>query len=88
MGEPTTRSFTVPDTSTLPSPASAMTRAAIELAGREGALAIEGWPVAGSDRQSPDAFLGREKVFEDLGFSCVERPSPQRAIMRLELSGI
>ena len=65
-----------------------LVRAAIELAGREGALAIEGWPVAGSDRQSPDAFLGREKVFEDLGFSCVERPSPQRAIMRLELSGI
>jgi len=65
----------------------ALVRAAVELARREGALAIEGWPLAGSDRRSPDAFLGREKVFEDLGFSCVERPSPQRAIMRLELRG-
>jgi GNAT superfamily N-acetyltransferase len=65
-----------------------LVRAAVELARREGASAIEGWPVAGSARRSGDAFLGREKVFEDLGFSCVERPSPQRAIMRLELSGI
>lgn len=65
-----------------------LVRAAVELARREGASAIEGWPVTGSDRGSGDAFLGREKVFEDLGFSCVERPSPQRAIMRLELSGI
>jgi hypothetical protein len=63
-------------------------RAAIELARQEGAIAIEGWPLAGPDRRSPDAFLGREKVFEELGFSCVERPSPQRAIMRLELSEI
>ena len=61
--------------------------AAVELARREGAFAIEGWPLAGSDRQSGDAFLGREKAFEDLGFSCVERPTPQRAIMRLELRG-
>jgi hypothetical protein len=64
-----------------------LVRAAVELARREGASAIEGWPVAGSDRRSADAFLGREKMFEELGFSCVARPSPQRAIMRLELSG-
>jgi GNAT superfamily N-acetyltransferase len=64
-----------------------LVRAAIDLARREGAIAIEGWPVAGSDRRSSDAFLGREKVFEDLGFRCVERPSPQRAIVRLEFTG-
>ena len=64
-----------------------LVRAAVELARREGAIAIEGWPIAGSDLRSPDAFLGREKVFEDLGFICVGRPSPQRAIMRLEFSG-
>lgn len=63
----------------------ALVRAAVELARREGAAAIEGWPLAGSDRQSADAFLGRERVFEDLGFRCVERPSRQRAIMRLDL---
>jgi GNAT superfamily N-acetyltransferase len=63
----------------------ALVRAAVELARQEGALAIEGWPLARSSRQTADAFLGREKVFEDLGFRCVERPSPERAIMRLEL---
>jgi GNAT superfamily N-acetyltransferase len=62
-----------------------LVRAAVELARREGASAIEGWPLAGSERRSADAFLGREQVFEDLGFSCVERPSPERVIMRLEL---
>lgn len=65
----------------------ALVRAAVDLARREGAVAIEGWPLTGSDRRSADAFLGREKVFEDLGFRCVERPSPQRAIMRLDLRG-
>ena len=65
----------------------ALVRAAVELARREGASAIEGWPLARSERRSDDAFLGREQVFEDLGFNCVERPSPERAIMRLELSG-
>ncbi len=59
--------------------------AAVELARSEGASAIEGWPLARSERQSADAFFGREQVFEDLGFRCVERPTPQRAIMRLEL---
>ena len=65
----------------------ALVSAAVELARREGAIAIEGWPLAGSERRSDDAFLGREQVFEDLGFNCVERPSPERAIMRLELNG-
>lgn len=66
----------------------ALVGAAVEMARREGALAVEGWPIAGSDRRSADAFLGREKVFEDLGFRCVGRPDPQRAIMRLELNGM
>jgi GNAT superfamily N-acetyltransferase len=63
-----------------------LVRAAVELARREGASAIEGWPLAGSERRDADAFLGREQVFDDLGFSCVERPSAERVIMRLELS--
>jgi GNAT superfamily N-acetyltransferase len=63
-----------------------LVRAAVELARSEGASAIEGWPLAGSEQRPADAFLGREQVFEDLGFTCVERPSPERVIMRLELS--
>jgi len=66
----------------------ALMRSAVELARREGALAIEGWPTAGSDPRSADAFLGRERAYEDLGFRCVARPTPQRAIMRLELNGL
>jgi len=62
-----------------------LVRAAVELASGEGARAIEGWPVTGSDRRSAEAFLGREKVFEDLGFHCVTRPDAHRAMMRLEL---
>jgi hypothetical protein len=39
------------------------------------------------DRARPNAFLGREQVLEDLGFTCVDWPSPERVIMRLELGG-
>ena len=63
-----------------------LVRAAIELARRHGAVAIEGWPITGPDRQSADAFAGRQKLFEDLGFLCVRRPDPHRVIMRLELT--
>ena len=64
----------------------ALIRAAVDLARHQGALAIEGWP-AGSDRRLADGLLGRESVFAALGFSVVGRPSPRRAIMRLELDG-
>ena len=50
-----------------------LVRAAVELACREGASAIEGWPLAGSERRSDDAFVGREQVFENLPGL---RPSP------------
>jgi GNAT superfamily N-acetyltransferase len=59
--------------------------AGVALARREGATAIEGWPLAASATESADAFVGREQVFSDLGFACVDRPAPARAIMRLEL---
>jgi GNAT superfamily N-acetyltransferase len=62
-------------------------RAACDLARREGAAAIEGWPVTGSGRRSADAFLGRQRVFEELGFRCVWRPAAGRVVMRLELHG-
>jgi GNAT superfamily N-acetyltransferase len=64
---------------------STLVDAAAELARRAGAAAIEGWPYTGSDPKSADGFLGRERVFSDLGFRCTSRPSSDRAIMRLEL---
>lgn len=64
-----------------------LVRAAVELARGEGAVAIEGWPLARSVGVSADAFLGREEVFAGIGFECVDRPTTQRALMRLELGG-
>jgi GNAT superfamily N-acetyltransferase len=64
----------------------ALVRAAIELARREGAVAIEAWPVVGSEGTA-EAFVGRERVLEDLGFRVVARPTPRRSIMRLQFRG-
>jgi GNAT superfamily N-acetyltransferase len=62
-----------------------LVRAAVDLARRAGAQAVEGWPLATSAPRSADAFLGREEVFQAVGFSCVDRPTPQRAVMRIDL---
>jgi GNAT superfamily N-acetyltransferase len=67
--------------------AHSLERAAVELARREGALAIEGWPVVAATPRSADAFLGREEVFREVGFDCVDRPTSQRVMMRLDLRG-
>jgi GNAT superfamily N-acetyltransferase len=63
-----------------------LVRAAADLARSRGASAIEGWPVTGTDH-SAEAFVGREKVFEAVGFRRVALPDPKRAIVRLELGG-
>lgn len=62
-----------------------LVQSAVELARSKGASAIESWPLARSVGRSGDAFLGREQVFEDLGFRRAYRPTPERVIMRLEL---
>lgn len=61
----------------------ALVRAAVDLARDQGAAAVEAWPRTGSDRSAAEDFLGREKVFADLGFHPVDRPSADRVIMRL-----
>jgi GNAT superfamily N-acetyltransferase len=63
----------------------ALVRAAVELARQEGAAALEGWPLAASQGRSGDDFVGREQTFAKAGFSCVDRPTPERVIMRFEL---
>ncbi len=60
----------------------ALLNAAAELARSNSATAIEGFPVAG---MGSDEFLGTEKLFEECGFTCIDRPSPRRAVMRREL---
>ena len=63
----------------------ALVRAAVDVARAAGALAIEGWPLTSSDRQAANAFVGRERVFEDVGFVAVDHPAPDRVIMRRNL---
>ena len=41
------------------------------------------WPDPNGAQAMPS--LVGSRLFEELGFSCVERPSPERVIMRLEL---
>lgn len=59
--------------------------AAVELAERSGARAIEGFPRAAGERPTPDDYLGKEQVFADCGFDCIARPTPKRAVMRRAL---
>jgi GNAT superfamily N-acetyltransferase len=63
----------------------ALIAAAVSVARRGGAVAVEGWPVAAPASGAADLFLGREKVFRAQGFECVDRPNPHRSIMRLDL---
>jgi len=64
----------------------ALIGAAVGLARRAGAPAIEGWPLARSAHRAADTFLGRAEVFEELGFRCVARPSRDRVLVRLDLT--
>ncbi|MFL6064516.1 MAG: GNAT family N-acetyltransferase [Friedmanniella sp.] len=64
----------------------ALVRAAVELARRAGAPAIEGWPLASSAHRAADGFLGRVQLFEELGFRCVARPSRDRVLVRLDFA--
>ena len=59
---------------------------AVSLARTAGASAVEAWPLARGFTRPGQAHVGRESVFARLGFKCIERPSVERVIMRLELS--
>jgi len=61
----------------------ALVAAAVDLARDRGAAAIQGWPLSASAERSTDAFVGREQVFTDLGFTCVERAMADRVVVRL-----
>jgi len=60
--------------------------AAVDLAGKHGATAVEGLPrVSGVKTSSGDGFVGFESTFRACGFSEVARPSEKRVLMRREL---
>ena len=64
----------------------ALLEGAVDLARKNGAPAIEGFPLAGDRRRSSgEAFLGVEPLFASCGFAAVARPSATRVVMRREL---
>ena len=66
----------------------ALVSAAVEEARRGGAQVIEGYPVdvSGSAKaSSAELYHGTISMFGDAGFEVVARPTPRRAVMRLEL---
>ena len=65
----------------------ALIRAATSLARARRAVALEAWPSSASGGRSADAFVGREQLFAELGFRCLEEPVPGRVVMRLDLIG-
>lgn len=64
----------------------ALVRAAVALAGGEGAAAIEGWPLVSAARRPAEAFLGREEVFTAAGFRRAGPATGDRVLMRFALS--
>jgi GNAT superfamily N-acetyltransferase len=62
-------------------------RAAVEFATRQGARAVEGYPVEPSMEKMPDPFLwhGVPSAFKAAGFKEVLRRSKSRPIMRFEI---
>ena len=59
-------------------------QAAVKLAKKSGASAIEGFPTAGSKLSSADRQVGTEHMFETCGFRAISRPSSSRVVMRLD----
>jgi GNAT superfamily N-acetyltransferase len=63
----------------------ALLEAAVEIARKHGAKAVEGLPIADDYGKERDAYVGRESLFAACGFERVAHPSPRRVIMRRDL---
>lgn len=63
----------------------ALLESAVALGQQYGATAVEGFPLAGEGPHSGDRFLGSEPLFAACGFTCIDRPTPSRAVMRRDL---
>jgi GNAT superfamily N-acetyltransferase len=65
----------------------ALLLAAVDLAARHGAPAIEGLPRSGHQRvDAASAYVGSEALFADCGFTTERHPSNHRVLMRREIS--
>ena len=65
----------------------ALLRAAVEFAGRQGAIIVEGYPTTPTMEKTPDpfVFMGVPSAFKAAGFKEVARRSATRPIMRFEI---
>lgn len=65
----------------------ALARAAVDFARQRGARAVEGYAMItrpGEDVAWGDLFVGSRSIFADAGFTEVSRPTPRRAVMRID----
>lgn len=65
----------------------ALAAAAVEHARGGGARAVEGYPIIvepGREFSWGELFVGSSGIFEDAGFREVSRPTPRRAVMRID----
>ena len=69
--------------------AAALLEAAVAFAADHGATAVEGYPkdTAGANKHANEMFVGSMSMFAEAGFEEAGRRSPQRPIMRRQLSG-
>lgn len=68
--------------------AASLLASAVELARDQKAIAVEGYPVDTAERasvSSSELYHGPLSLFADAGFTEIARPSPARAIVRLDL---
>ena len=62
----------------------ALVAAAVGFARDGGARALEGYPITTTDVLSEELHVGTVSVFADAGLSEVGRPTPRRAVMRID----
>ncbi len=62
----------------------ALARAAVDFARDRGARAIEGYPMTSKNAILEELHVGTEAVFAGAGFAEVSRPTPRRAVMRID----
>jgi GNAT superfamily N-acetyltransferase len=66
----------------------ALAKAAIDFARARGARALEGYPMNTKGQEIPwgELHVGSRSIFAAAGFKEVNRPTPRRAVMRIEFS--
>jgi GNAT superfamily N-acetyltransferase len=62
----------------------ALARAAVEHARRQGARALEAYPITTRNVISEELHVGTERVFADAGLTEVSRPTLRRVVMRVD----